>query len=153
MGDRTALTIQIHEPAQLPDGYAKAVRAIFEEYAGQITSADDLSHLEAAEVSCGSAEEVASALLELMKGRPGDDAEEALEPLEFGFTVWEDPKYEWLGQVFIYQPGQPMYSAECDAYGTPALSPGLIRQAVDNTSTYDELRGALLKLCGPQVSP
>jgi hypothetical protein len=47
-------------------------------------------------------------------------------------VVWEDPKYEWLGQVFPWKHGQDKpFSAECDANGLVVLTEVDIEKILD----------------------
>lgn len=59
------------------------------------------------EVRCGSADQVAAALREL------DGVV---------FYLWEDPKYEWLGDVHIEVPDAGSFDANCDAAGQPLFT-------------------------------
>lgn len=68
------------------------------------------------DMSCGSADTYADNLMEAAPGA--------------SFVLWEDPKYEWLGDLRAYAPDLGPYAAECDANGTPVLSPGEIRDVV-----------------------
>jgi hypothetical protein len=50
-------------------------------------------------------------------------------------TVWEDPKYEWLGQVFRWKHGQDKpFSAECDANGLVVLTEVEIEEILDGVA-------------------
>ena len=47
-------------------------------------------------------------------------------------VVWEDSKYEWLGQVFRWKHGQDKpFSAECDAHGLVVLTEADIEKILD----------------------
>lgn len=51
-----------------------------------------------------------------------DEIASALTELEgVAFAAWDDPKYEWLGQLTIHVPELGAYSAQCDANGTVVL--------------------------------
>lgn len=71
----------------------------------------DLGYLEPGErylgndVSCGAADEI-RAYLE----QHAPDAR---------WDVWEDPRYEWLGERVIHEPDLGTWSEECDANGQP----------------------------------
>jgi hypothetical protein len=47
------------------------------------------------------------------------------------FIVWEDPAYEYLGEVCIYAPQLGLYRADCDADGEPQLSSQTILAILD----------------------
>jgi hypothetical protein len=51
-------------------------------------------------------------------------------------VVWEDPKYEWLGQVFRWKHGQEEpFSAECDASGLVVLTEIEVEKILDGVAT------------------
>ena len=81
----------------------------------------------ATEISCGSADEYATALI---KAAPGAS-----------FVLWEDPAYQWLGSLRAYAPDLGEYAAECDANGIVTLTPEEIRQAVSGAT--DAVQSAL----------
>jgi hypothetical protein len=57
------------------------------------------------------------------------------------WTVWEDPKYEWLGSVYVHAPGLGSWTAACDANGIGYFSADEIRAAVRD-GELDALLGA-----------
>jgi hypothetical protein len=73
-------------------------------------------------------------------------------------VVWEDPKFEWLGQVFRWKNGQDKpFSAECDANGLVVLTEVDIekildvveaRPAADAVVEVRELRSRFLEAIG-----
>jgi hypothetical protein len=69
-----------------------------------------------AESPVGSSEEIAAAL-----------------PRSSAWQVWEDPKYEHLGQVFLHHPDLGVFRAECDAYGRAVFSGDEVDQIVART--------------------
>ncbi len=148
MGDRTALTFLIPNPGDLPPGYELAIRDTFASFVADHTAQTDAGRMkmEGNEASVGSAEEAAQALLDLMKGDP--DAEPPLPPHQFAFTVWEDPKYEWLGTLYRYTPGQPMFTAECDASGRAVIEFSQIAAAIAATTDRDGLIARLRHVYG-----
>lgn len=166
MGDYTNLTLDVHSADPT---VRKAVRAIFEDYSGTFTYRDEEDDISLSigvnEAPCGSANDLASALVSAMdeakhetecgfcKGEGCENCDHSgtvmvtLAP--FAFTVWEDPKYEWLGELWEYAPGAGAYSAECDADGQAVLSTstvlGLVRKATDLAALkadVDRLTGA-----------
>jgi hypothetical protein len=50
-------------------------------------------------------------------------------------VVWEDPKYEWLGQTFRWKHGQEIFSAECDASGRVVLTEIEVEKILDGVAT------------------
>lgn len=99
MGDRTALQVIVH------DAHPDEVSAIFEalEQYTQVTTIElgDVMLIE--EASCGSSDELASAL--------------ASEAPQSCFTIWEDPKYDWLGSLNMIHRDLGTFTAECDSNG------------------------------------
>lgn len=79
------------------------------------------------EMSCGSADEYAGNLMEAAPGA--------------SFVLWEDPAYQWLGDLRAYAPDLGLFAAQCDADGNPTLMPGQIREAV--AAAQDAVRAAL----------
>lgn len=75
------------------------------------------------DVSCGSADEIRSFLQQ-----HAPDAR---------WDVWEDPRYDWLGQRVIHDPDLGTWSEECDANGQPCYPPNSVEkwleQALDAT--------------------
>ncbi|WP_224279751.1 DUF3145 family protein [Nocardioides lacusdianchii] len=69
-----------------------------------------------AEMPVGSSEEIAAAL-----------------PRSSAWQVWEDPKYEHLGQVFLHHPDLGVFRADCDAYGRAVFSGDEVDQMVSET--------------------
>ena len=86
------------------------------------------------EMSCGSADEHAD---NLIAAAPG-----------CSFVLWEDPKYEWLGSVEAYTPELGRFTAECDANGTPVLTPEAIKAMIDKAADLDALREAMARATG-----
>jgi hypothetical protein len=150
MSDRSPLTLDIHDA--LPEAYARAVAAVF----GDRTAygIDDKTIIEitqpgatwltADDMSLGTAEDLAADLMALMNG----DADEDREPLQFGFTTWQDPKYEYPGTLHRYFPGGSLFTADCDADGNVTVTVDKIRKAVTETDSRDDLITALSGLYG-----
>jgi hypothetical protein len=46
-----------------------------------------------------------------------DDLGDKLEALRVVFEIWEEPKYEWLGELTAYHPDLGRLSRQCDADG------------------------------------
>ena len=66
------------------------------------------------EISVGSAAEVAAAL-----------------PSEAAWKVWEDPKYEHLGEVHLNHPDLGVFVADCDAQGRPVFTSEAIDRLIE----------------------
>lgn len=126
MGDRTAMQIEI---AECPEHEVEAVCDILEEYG---LGWDDGVHLgEQAmieETSCGSSDEITSALREQAPGT--------------SFTVWEDPKYEWLGSLNVVAEGR-YFSAVCDSSGNAVWTSEQVLKMCADWDSMSAVREAL----------
>jgi hypothetical protein len=123
MGDRTALQITI---AECPESEVEDVLNILSEYG---LGEDDPLTLGVEylndEISCGSSDELASALREQAPGT--------------SFEVWEDPKYEWLGSLNVTAEGQH-FGAECDANGQALWTSEQVIKVFTDVSEVSVLR-------------
>lgn len=81
-----------------------------------------------AEVPVGSSEEIAAAL-----------------PRSAAWQVWEDPKYEHLGEVHLHHPDLGVFRAECDAQGRAVFTADEVDRMVTDA---DDDRVALGHLTG-----
>lgn len=147
MGDRTSLQMQvITDDADLR---AKA-REVFDEYSGSEIFQDDwhdedLQHdnvwmVGSAESPCGNAVELAVALDDLLKE----------EGKDLAYVVWEDPKYEWLGDVHIHVPGlEPDFRADCDSNGMALLTHAQVADLVESAKAgHQDIGERLLLMSG-----
>lgn len=113
MGDRTNLQVTVHACAEDKRGriWTAIADTIGEPDFGEGPPQDGLVALGeqygANEVSCGSASELSRQLIEI-------------DPT-IVFMLWEDPKYEWLGEVVIYVPELGLWRQECTAEGSAVL--------------------------------
>jgi hypothetical protein len=48
---------------------------------------------------------------------------------------WEDPKYEYLGEVHLNHPDLGVFVADCDAQGRPVFTSDAIDRLVERTGT------------------
>ena len=105
MSDRTNFQVYVYEcPEDQHDAAVDAIREVAGEW--EEGSADDLAAgLIMYDARCGIAGEMAAALAEAVPGA--------------SFYLWEDPAYEWLGDVYAYTPALGMFTAECDSNGEP----------------------------------
>lgn len=150
MSDRSPLTLDIHDA--LPEAYARAVAEVFGNHTGYDIDAKTIveitepgtTWLSADDMRLGTAEDIATDLMALMSG----DADEDRAPLQFGFTVWQDPKYEYPGTLHRYFPGGSLFTADCDADGNVAVSADQVRKAIAATDDRDYLITALSGLYG-----
>ena len=119
MADRTSARLIIHD---CPADQVRAVLDVIRNYdltdEGQpkddrITLGESWS---AYEISCGSASEIDSALQATAPGA--------------SWTVWEDPAYEWLGDIYRYVSGLGSWSAQCNADGEPVFTRRAVRDAM-----------------------
>ena len=68
------------------------------------------------DISVGSCAEIAAAL-----------------PAEAAWKVWEDPKYEHLGEVHLNHPDLGVFVADCDAQGHPVFTSEEIDRLIERT--------------------
>jgi hypothetical protein len=47
------------------------------------------------------------------------------------FMMWEDPRYEWLGELFLHHPELGSYEGTCDSDGNSLLTDYQFRQMVE----------------------
>lgn len=82
------------------------------------------------EISCGSADEMAARL-------PGDVI----------WSLWEDPRYEWLGSLHYNHPDLGEFAAECDAAGRALFTAWEVVQILKishgDRATVDRLVGGV----------
>lgn len=119
MSDRAAVQLHVYD---CPDDQRAALFAAIEaadlgEDWGSLASATDRNaeplafwptQYTAEEMSCGIVEELAN---ELIAAAPGAT-----------FDVWQDPKYEWLGNGVTYAPDLGRFAYECGSAGAPIFT-------------------------------
>ena len=66
---------------------------------------------------------------------------------EHQFRVWEDPKYEWLGEVCRYCPPLGTFTAECDSGGEPHIPMTTLLHLM-RTTPAQQLHAKLRELVG-----
>jgi hypothetical protein len=118
MGDRTWFQAVIFD---CPPNQAQAVLDVFDEYG--IHPGDDVTvpdgHLALGatyvneDILCGSAQETAARL--------------QVDAPQSSWELWEDPKLEWLGDIWRYTPMLGAWTAQCSSQGTPVFSDDHIR--------------------------
>jgi len=154
MGDRSPLTLDIHDA--LPARYARAVADVIGAHVAYEDDDETITELtqpgstrfSADDIRLGTAEDIAADLMSLMAG----DADDDRPPLQFGFTVWQDPKYEYPGTLHRYMPGGSLFTADCDADGNVTVTVDAIRQAITATRERDDLIVALGGLYGEALT-
>lgn len=117
MGDRTPIEVIVYS---CPPARVNAALEVFEEFglggksgfpATPVPGPSDQRSLELgrgyihSDISVGSSAEIAAAL-----------------PAEAAWKVWEDPKYEHLGEVHLNHPDLGVFVADCDALGRPVFT-------------------------------
>ena len=121
MSDRSALTLHIHD---CPADQATAALAVIDEHGLNMEWVDpapaDVLYAGRAytddEASLGSEDTIASALIEAAPG--------------CAFTIWQDPKYEYDGELAMYDPVLGRFSCRCNANGEPHLTVDVIDAAL-----------------------
>ena len=88
---------------------------------------------QAYEVSCGTADELGGALAEL----PG-----------ISFVLWEDPQYQWLGDLRAHTPELGLFAAACDANGNVCLQPAELLAIIARHETKAEIVAAVERATG-----
>jgi Protein of unknown function (DUF3145) len=106
MSDRTNFQVYVYEcPEDQREAAAAAITDIYDPDEG---STDDLAEgITVYEARVGTADEVAAKLREAAPGA--------------SFYLWEDPCYEWLGDMYAYTPELGIFTAACDSYGEPVF--------------------------------
>ncbi|WP_181273658.1 hypothetical protein [Brevibacterium oceani] len=131
MSDRTHVQLIVHD---CPPDQAAAVLSIIDQHDLHLEYVEDgqpadgqlglgLTYMDP-EVVCGSAQLIAQ---ELEQSAPGASWE-----------VWEDPKYEWLGDLYRFTPTFGPWTANCDAEGTPVFTPDEVHRLAVLPNTVDE---------------
>lgn len=151
MGDTTYLQMKVKsaDPRVL-----QAAAAEFGILAWDIsTSYDDAPRFKSlgGQCGCGAARELASVLDKLTYEDPETGELTALDPSTFAYYVWEDPKYEWLGELWVHVPGFKDFGCECDSNGTPQLDADLIADLIAEATDLDALKAALAKRTGTGI--
>ena len=128
MGDRTPIEVIVYS---CPPERVNAVLEVFEEFglgdksgfpATPVPGPSDQRSLELgrgyihSEISVGSSAEIAAAL-----------------PAEAAWKVWEDPKYEHLGEVHLNHPDLGVFVADCDAQGRPVFTSEEVDRLIERT--------------------
>ena len=131
MGDRTPIEVIVYS---CPPERVNAVLEVFEEFglgdksgfpATPVPGPSDQRSLEFgrgyihSDISVGSSAEIAAAL-------PAEAAWKVWE-------VWEDPKYEHLGEVHLNHPDLGVFVADCDAQGRPVFTSEEVDRLVERT--------------------
>lgn len=127
MGDRTCFQLQI---ADCPADQASAILEIIDAH-GLSVGIDDAPNIlrlgeryACDETLCGTAEEVAAEL-------------QSVAP-DASWECWEDPKYEWLGDLYRFTPDLGVFTAACDGEGQPRFTPLNVRQFMKKAAAIDE---------------
>lgn len=122
MSDRTYFQIVIYAA---PADERAAIERIFEQYDigyGETRDSDGFyrvvlgAQANTHEIRCGSASDIAQ---ELVHHAPRSSWE-----------LWEDPAYEWLGDVRRYTPDLGLFTAECTSEGCPVFTVAEVLQMV-----------------------
>ena len=149
MSDRTSMSVIVYFDREPTAEEGQRFEGISDNYYGEDWGLGDPDRhtlsFGVQENVCGGSEEIFEQLREALP-----DAAEVV--------VWEDPKYEWLGQVFRWKHGQEEpFSAECDANGLVVLTEIEVEKILDGVATRPaadavievrELRTKLLEAIG-----
>lgn len=125
MSDRTGFRAYVYDCPE--DQREAALTVLAEDYALGVDWTDqpagdlDLtSAYTADEITCGSAQEIAKALREAAPGA--------------SFILWEDPKYEWLGDLYAHTPALGEFTAECAESGEPVLNREQVTKVINDAA-------------------
>lgn len=128
MGDRTPIEVIVYS---CPPERVNAVLEVFEEFglgdksgfpATPVPDPSDQRSLELgrgyihSDISVGASAEIAAAL-----------------PAEAAWKVWEDPRYEHLGEVHLNHPDLGVFVADCDAQGRPVFTSEEVDRLIERT--------------------
>lgn len=67
--------------------------------------------------------------------------------VDFDFDIWQDPKYEYLGDVFRHRVGQEDFLGACDAAGNVLIAEQILRSFADGHLDSSDLADLL----GPEA--
>lgn len=145
MGDRTGCTLEVRSVDAGVDVLQALVACVEPEWEPpcdesweEWASRDDVVRVDVPQVAVGSSGEMAQAMVEVMAERG----------VETWWRVWEDPAYEWLGEVWCYEPSVGLFRAECDASGHPVVYAQQIEELIGKTQGRDELVQELRRVTG-----
>ena len=108
MGDRTPHQVYLYNCP--PDQAQAATEALAQYTWDEEPAGDGIGDGAYAcyEKSCGTSGEIAAALTAAAPGA--------------SFVLWEDPAYDWLGDVHAHTPALGAFTASCDANGQPVYT-------------------------------
>jgi hypothetical protein len=121
MGDRTPIEVivyscppeRVNAVLQVFEGFGLGDKSGFPETPVSLELGRGYIH---SDISVGSSAEIAAAL-----------------PAEAAWKVWEDPKYEHLGEVHLNHPDLGVFVADCDAQGRPVFTSEEVDRLVERT--------------------
>lgn len=135
MSDRTTLTVLV----KTPEVHRAPVLELITRDSGIDLGGDTDSVLDNGMIILSLEQERPGAAEDLAR-RLADYAEEKRARL--AFKVWEDPVYEWLGQVVIQAPGHELFTAPCDVEGTIRIAFDRIQGFLDDPAAVRAVFGA-----------
>lgn len=101
---------------------------------------NNITTLSAHQAPCGTSSEIFNELNEL-RNTLG----------EFAYSVHEDPKFEWMGDKYIYVPEVGVYTQECDADGEIRISATALDALLETITEPEALAEEIAKLTGKNV--
>lgn len=136
MGDRTALQLRI---ADCPVDQAGAILEIIDAHDLSVDIDDRPTVLRIGEIYrideilCNTSEEIANEL-------------QVVAP-DASWECWEDPKCEWLGDLYRFTPELGLFTVECGGEGEPLFTPVEVRHFMAKAATGgDDLARSLGEL-------
>lgn len=145
--DYTTVHLKIHDEG-IPASLRRAIAVVWRDHTDEVefddfASVGGTTTVEGHDVAMGTVEHIAEDLVRLVPAHTGGEP----WPL-FGFKVWEEPKYEYLGSLYSYRPGGTLFTCLCDASGDAVMDVAQIKTAIAETTTHEALAARLLALYG-----
>ncbi|RLB68522.1 MAG: hypothetical protein DRH08_00615 [Deltaproteobacteria bacterium] len=84
------------------------------------------------DMRCGTANEVASDLVEL----------------DVTFMLWEDPAQEWLGELHMHHPTLGVFAAQCDADGNALMQDYMLKRLMGESVVWASIVARADRLLG-----
>lgn len=144
MGDRTAFQLYLHE---VPKGKAKAVAAVFNEYALESDWGEMGTDWGAGDVRVAMMNKP-TAVDDQLNAGGSEYIAAALSKLGATFFLWEDPMHEWMGQLYYSHPQLGDFDSECDANGQPLIEAYTINMILKESNSDREVVASLKERLG-----
>ena len=134
MSDRTSFQVHVYA---CPEDQREAALGALTEAMGEPDEGEpgELEMMTCYEISVGTGADLSA---ELVKVAPGAS-----------FLMWEDPAYQWLGDLYAYTPELGMFTCACDADGTPVMNASQVTRVIEATGgNAEQITEAIYKAMG-----